>query len=91
MIDRLHVYVSGRVQGVFFRATTQQQAQALGLTGWVRNCPDGRVEAEFEGSKERLSAMLRWCHQGPSLARVTAVEAQWDQGDARYDAFQCRY
>ena len=91
MADRLHVYVSGRVQGVFFRASVLQQAQTLGLTGWVRNAPDGRVEAEFEGEKELLERMLCWCGQGPPLARVTEMEISWEQGDKQYNSFRCRY
>lgn len=66
--------VSGRVQGVFFRASTQQQAQSLGLTGWVRNLPDGRVEAFACGSPERLEAFERWLAHGPEMARVDSVE-----------------
>ncbi len=65
--------VSGRVQGVFYRATCVSKARALGLAGWVRNRPDGRVEAEFEGSDAVVDAMVEWCKTGPELARVDAV------------------
>jgi acylphosphatase len=71
---RVHVVVSGRVQGVFFRAETAQRARALGLGGFARNTADGRVEAEFEGDPEAVDAMVRWMHEGPPLARVNDVE-----------------
>jgi len=76
---RAHVYISGRVQGVFFRATTREQAERLGVAGWVRNLPDGRVEALFEGPRPAVEACLEWCHHGPPGARVTGVEVEWQQ------------
>ena len=69
-----HVFVSGRVQGVFFRASTQQQAQRLGLAGWVRNVDDGRVEAWLEGDAEALASMRAWLRQGPPQARVDTID-----------------
>ncbi len=71
---RVHVNVSGQVQGVFFRAETAQRARELGLGGFVRNAPDGRVEAVFEGDPEGVDAMVVWCRSGPPLARVDDVE-----------------
>lgn len=71
---RIHVYVSGHVQGVFFRDTTQRQASSLGVAGWVRNLWDGRVEAVFEGDEIAVQRMVAWCHQGPPEAYVTDVE-----------------
>lgn len=71
---RVKVVITGRVQGVGFRASCQRQAVALGLTGWVRNRWDGAVEALFEGPAEAVDAMLAWCHQGPPMAYVTGVE-----------------
>ncbi|WP_111656093.1 acylphosphatase [Isoalcanivorax indicus] len=70
----LHVRVQGRVQGVFYRASTQQQAQRLGLRGWVRNCDDGSVEAVLCGDDAALEAMLAWMAQGPDKARVDALD-----------------
>ena len=67
---RRHVHVSGRVQGVFFRDFTRQQAQALGLVGWVRNLDDGRVEAVFEGEESAVTTMLENLRDGPPQARV---------------------
>ena len=71
---RRHLIVSGRVQGVFFRASTQKTAQSLGLTGWVQNLPDGRVEIMAEGAEGELARLESWCHDGPLLARVSSVE-----------------
>ena len=72
--QRARVVVRGEVQGVFFRAETSSRAQSLGLAGWVRNNPDGTVEAVFEGLRERVESMVRWCARGPSGALVTDVQ-----------------
>jgi acylphosphatase len=72
-VKRVHVYISGRVQGVFFRAETQRAAMSFNLTGWVRNMADGRVEAVFEGEDTSVDKMLAWCHVGPPAARVQEV------------------
>ena len=72
----IHCYISGRVQGVFYRGTTQKQAQKLGLTGWVRNLPDRRVELVACGSEDKVQALKEWLHRGPTLAKVTAVEVE---------------
>ncbi len=71
---RVQVVISGRVQGVGFRASCQHVAVELGLTGWVRNRWDGSVEALFEGEAAAVDAMLMWCHEGPPMADVTRVE-----------------
>jgi acylphosphatase len=71
---RVHVVVGGRVQGVFFRASCAERARQLGLTGWVRNAEDGRVEAEFEGDPEDVERMVAWCRTGPPYAHVHGVE-----------------
>ncbi|MBZ0159285.1 MAG: acylphosphatase [bacterium] len=76
---RAHVWVSGRVQGVCFRACTSDEAAAAGVAGWVRNSSDGRVEAVFEGEKSAVEAMIAWCRMGPPAARVNAVEVTWEQ------------
>jgi acylphosphatase len=80
---RAQVLISGRVQGVFFRAHTRDEARALGLQGWVRNLPDGRVAAVFEGERGKIDRMLAWCHQGPPYAAVDEVLVNWQpyQGD----------
>jgi acylphosphatase len=73
------VIVKGRVQGVFFRAETARRARSLGLAGWVRNNPDGTVEAVFEGDRERVESMVEWSGRGPALAEVDGVEVEWEQ------------
>lgn len=75
---RARVVVSGRVQGVFFRGTTQEMAVGLGLSGWVRNLHDGRVEAVFEGERAAVERAVRWCHDGPRSASVSDVEFSWE-------------
>jgi acylphosphatase len=75
--SRAHVYVSGRVQGVFFRHNTKNKAQSRGLTGWVRNLPDGGVEAVFEGEDAAVKELVEWIHHGPSGADVTKVSVDW--------------
>ncbi len=74
MMKRRHVYITGRVQGVFFRAETERTAKSLNLTGWVRNMEDGRVEALFEGEESAVDQMITWCHKGPPAARVDRVD-----------------
>ena len=71
---RVHVFVSGQVQGVFFRVETAQRAREMVLGGFVRNAPDGRVEAVFEGDSAAVDAMVAWCRSGPPLARVAEVD-----------------
>ena len=82
---RVHVFIEGRVQGVYFRAHTRDEANVRGLNGWVRNLPDGRVEALFEGEREVLNSMLAWCHQGPRYSYVDRVDTEWQayQGDQK--------
>ena len=75
-VRRVRVVVSGRVQGVFYRAECAQRARALGLGGCVRNLPDGRVEAAFEGPPPAVERMIAWCREGPPLARVEAVDVR---------------
>lgn len=75
--ERLHLIASGRVQGVGFRYHTQAKASSLGLTGWVKNLPDGAVEIVAEGPKSALEKLLEWTHHGPPAASVTEVRARW--------------
>jgi len=85
-----HVYVSGRVQGVGFRAATRATARRLGLAGWVRNLPDGRVEAWFVGSRAAVEAIVAWCHRGPARARVDRVDVRWQADVDRPRGFTVR-
>lgn len=73
---RVAVAVSGSVQGVFFRSSTQEQAERLGLSGWVRNLPDGRVEAEFQGLEQAVADVVSFCRRGPGGAEVEGVEVR---------------
>jgi acylphosphatase len=77
--ERAHVYVSGEVQGVNFRGTTQEKAEEIGLNGWVSNLQDGRVEAVFEGRSETVRQMIEWCESGPSSANVEDVSVENEQ------------
>lgn len=86
---RARVLVSGKVQGVYFRANTREQARERGVDGWVRNLRDGRVEAVFEGPAEAVEAMVEWCHEGSPAARVDDVEAEYDDPEG-VDGFEIR-
>jgi acylphosphatase len=88
---RVQVLISGRVQGVFYRARTRDQALARGLTGWVRNLPDGRVAAVFEGDREQIEGMLAWCRIGPSYAAVDEVLTDWQPYKGEFQDFSIRY
>lgn len=90
-MKRMHVIVSGRVQGVFFRAFTQDTAQSLKLTGWVRNLFDGRVEAVFEGKDEDIDTMLEWCKKGPPHAVVKHVDASEEPYTGEFRDFRVTY
>ncbi len=87
---RAHVWVTGRVQGVWFRGATAEEAERLGVAGWVRNLPDGRVEAVFEGRRSAVEVAVGWCRRGPRSARVDRLEVTWEEvaGEAE---FRVRY
>ncbi|HMA83935.1 MAG TPA: acylphosphatase [Candidatus Thermoplasmatota archaeon] len=72
----VHVYIRGKVQGVWFRANTKEEAEKKGVHGWVRNMSDGRVEALFEGEHKAVDAMVEWCHRGSPLSNVKNVKVQ---------------
>ena len=83
--------IKGRVQGVFFRAYTRDTAVELGLTGWVRNLPLRRVEAVFQGPRERVERAIAWCHQGSPNAQVSEVDVSWSDPDPELTVFEIRY
>jgi acylphosphatase len=85
-----HASITGRVQGVFFRAWTQEQADGLGVTGWVRNCPDGRVDAHIEGEQAAVEAMIEHLRRGPPTARVENVKL-WDVEPCDFEGFEVRH
>ncbi|MBX0293754.1 acylphosphatase [Haloarcula nitratireducens] len=87
---RVHVYVSGRVQGVYYRATTRDTANDHGVDGWVTNLDDGRVEAVFEGDPDDVESMVEFCHEGSSRADVVDVEVEEEDPEG-IDGFEVRW
>ena len=87
---RAHVFISGRVQGVFYRAGTRDMAEQLGLTGWVKNTSDGRVEAIFEGEESTVKDMITWCHQGPRFSDVSNVAVDYTKFLREFEEFSIK-
>lgn len=90
MGTRVHLRIEGRVQGVFFRQSTKDEADRLGVRGWVRNLEDGAVEAVLEGEPEAVEALVAWCHRGPPGARVLRVEKEVEQAPDVFSEFRVR-
>ncbi|MDD5286307.1 MAG: acylphosphatase [Desulfuromonadaceae bacterium] len=88
---RMHVVAQGRVQGVFFRQFTLSRALRLGISGWVRNLPDGTVEALFEGEEEAVQALVDCCRNGPPAARVEELNIRAGSYTGEYDTFTIAY
>lgn len=88
--DQLRVIISGRVQGVGFRYALCIRARELGLCGWVRNLPDGRVEALCRGEHAAMESLLEWCGQGPRMARVDHVQTAWEVAGEVFSGFHIR-
>ncbi|MCH7660114.1 MAG: acylphosphatase [Euryarchaeota archaeon] len=86
---RAHVFASGTVQGVYYRATTRDTAREHNVSGWVKNLDDGRVEAVFEGSEEDVEALVGWCHEGSSAAQVEEVAVEYEEPEG-IDGFEVR-
>ena len=87
---RLHLIISGRVQGVGFRFSAYDEAKDLALAGWVRNLPNGNVEIVVEGSRENLQMLAAWAHLGPPSAHVTTVREEWSDFTGEFKDFQIR-
>lgn len=87
---RIFMIIKGRVQGVFFRYKTQQEAQKLGLNGWVKNNGDGSVEILAEGDKDKLEELIEWCKEGPRSAQVEKVEVKWQKYVGEFEGFEIR-
>ena len=87
---RARIFVSGRVQGVFFRVETRYEAMKRNVAGWVRNTSGGRVEAIFEGEREDVEKLIEFCRKGPSGARVTKVDVQWEKYSGEFKDFKIR-
>ena len=88
---RVRIFVTGRVQGVFFRQALKVMAKKNGILGWVRNLKDGRVEAVLEGDEEGLGRVIEWAHAGPANARVDDIEIRNEEGLGGFDSFDVRY
>ena len=88
---RAHVIIEGRVQGVFFRGCTQDEARLRKVTGWVKNRYDGKVEAVFEGEKNAVHALIDWCYTGSPHASVKTVEIQWEDYQGEFSSFSITY
>ena len=88
---KAHLFIEGRVQGVFYRAFTRNLASKLGLNGWARNLYDGRVEAVFEGSSELIEQAIQGCWKGPAGSSVRNIEIQWGESSGEFKGFEIRY
>ena len=88
---RARLLIAGRVQGVAFRWETQRAARRHQVTGWVRNLPDGRVEAVAEGSRAQVNNLIDWCRKGPPVARVDSLDIQWEDYAGEYRGFDITY
>ena len=90
-LARARIIISGRVQGVFYRHNTNQEANRIGVTGWVRNLPSGEVEAVIEGEKDKVTELIEWCRIGPPYSRVDDVSVNWKQYTGEFSHFTIRY
>lgn len=88
---RAHVFISGMVQGIFFRSETRKKAKKLGVKGWVRNLSDGRVEAVFEGEEKEVQSLVEFCKRGPPQARVTDVHVVMENYTGGFKDFEIMY
>ncbi len=91
MKARVHIFVTGRVQGVFFRDHTQKWASSLNLTGWVRNIRSGQVEVSAEGDKEKIEELISKLNEGPPLSQVEKVDVHWENYKGEFKDFQVTY
>jgi acylphosphatase len=87
---RAHIFISGRVQGVFFRSETRLEAKKRGVSGWIANLPDGRVEAVFEGEEASVRELVEFCRRGPRGARVTGMNVEWETYTGKFEDFEVR-
>lgn len=90
MITRAHLLIDGRVQGVAYRYFAHNVAAKLGLAGWVKNLPDRRVEAVFEGSRDMVEQAIQKCSEGPAFARVTNIQVTWEERIEGLSSFEIR-
>lgn len=85
---RAHLIITGLVQGVYYRVSARKEALALGLTGWIKNRPDGAVEAAIEGNREKAVKFIDWCRQGPPKSQVSDVQLEWEDYKGEYQDFR---
>jgi acylphosphatase len=90
-VQAITAIISGRVQGVWFRGSTQKKAMELGLTGWVKNTTDGSVYLEAQGEKSHLEIFIGWLSKGPNYSRVDQVDIKWIEATTQYISFSIRY
>ena len=83
--------INGEVQGVFYRAHSQERAKELGLCGWVCNMPDGSVEMCLQGDEDSIKEMISWCYEGPPASQVEDVEVEWRENEEEFDSFEIKY
>lgn len=88
---RIHITIKGLVQGIFFRASTKEKAQQLGITGWVRNLNSDKVEIVAEGEKKNLEELIEWCKTGSSLVKIEEIKVEWQSYQAEFENFEIRY
>ncbi len=88
MIRKIHLLISGKVQGVFYRAGAKRKAEELDLKGWVRNTPDNKVEIVAEGEEDKLREMIEWCYNGSSGAVVSDIKTEWMEAEKKFDKFE---
>jgi len=88
---RTHVYITGKVQGVYFRQNMRNVARKHNVNGWVKNLKDGRVEAVFEGEEDNVHQVIEWCHIGPTGARVDDVDVIYEEYRGEFDSFDIIY
>ncbi len=89
-MKRLYLKIYGKVQGVYFRSFTQDKAHQLGLSGWVKNMPDGTVETVAEGEEENLNEYMQWCKKGPPAARVEEIREKWEEPTGEFKGFRIK-
>lgn len=91
MKSRVHIFVSGKVQGVFFRENTRKKAAEFRLSGFVRNLQNGKVEAVFEGEKEKIKKIIQWIKKGSETAQIENIEIDWQNYKGEFEDFEIRY
>jgi len=89
-MTRVHLIISGRVQGVFYRASAQKRARELGVTGWAHNAVDGKVEIVAEGEKEKIEQFIEWCKEGTRIAKVERCEVEYQDYKNEFPDFTIR-